>query len=52
MMTHQVIALQTFVGEILARHKGQKGEEIYWKKCSLVYGRLYDLVFKLDHIAV
>jgi len=41
-----VIALQIFFGGMLA----SSGDGTFVKKATLVYGRLLDIVFKLDHI--
>jgi hypothetical protein len=41
-----VIAVQTFFGQMLQT----SGDGTFVKKATLVYGRLLDIVFKLDHI--
>jgi len=41
-----VIALQVFFGGVIMG----SGNSTFIKKATLVYGRLLDIVFKLDHI--
>lgn len=52
MMAYQVIALKIFVGEVLTSKLGEAkySSEIQWKKCDLIYGKLFSLIFKIDHI--
>ena len=37
---------------MIKKYESKDSNEINWKKCELIYGRLFDLIFKLDHIGV
>ena len=46
--------MSVFVGEILTSKLTNTNDftEINQKKCELIYGRLFDLIFKLEHINI
>ena len=44
-----VIAMQVFLGGLIGV-EGQPQNTVFVKKATLVYGRLLDVVFKLDHV--
>lgn len=48
-MCYAIIAMKILMGDLIQEDQG-KSSVNFTKKAQLIYGRLLDMVFKLDHI--
>jgi len=48
-MAYGIIALKVLIGDLMGASKSNPN---FAKKAQLIYGRLMDIVFKIDHIDV
>jgi len=49
-MCYTVVALKVMMGELFVSPGNAQNNSTFLKKGQLVYGKLIDVVFKLDHI--
>jgi hypothetical protein len=48
-MSYGIVALKVLIGDLMGASKTNPN---FSKKSQLIYGRLMDIVFKVDHIEV